>query len=313
MAINRIAAPLATSPATFATPVVNQLASNILDHELPERIIGTNVVEGARFNIGGVEYVADADTAITGTASDYVKITPSGDTASAAYVADLTGVTWNPSYKGYYDTSGNLYVFDEVKAMAVGAITAMRKEYLGAKNLGAGWHGELLKPMSCINTHELVTFGLRNATYTAYNHPFSLSITPRDFTGGVWHNLFSLDFKSDGCAFNISKIAFTYTTNTPDSNSTIDLYDNDTATRIAGPWNEAATVTETATMDIDVGLTGPEIKHIIFRRYEYGSGDTRGPMTLAIDGSFCEGKAPGLIELIANSQGDVLTCAVITP
>lgn len=75
------------------------------------------ILEGSIFNIGGSVYRADADTAITGVASDYVKITPAGATASAAYVSNLTGVTWNSAYNGYYDVGGNLYLFDEGKAL----------------------------------------------------------------------------------------------------------------------------------------------------------------------------------------------------
>jgi len=117
MGINRLSAP-SSSPAGIGdwTAVVNQLAALVLDKEEPVRVSGSNVLKGAFFNVGGVLYVADADTAISGTASDYVKITPAGATASAAFVASLSGVAWNSTYKGYYDGSGNLYVLDRVTA-----------------------------------------------------------------------------------------------------------------------------------------------------------------------------------------------------
>ncbi len=86
-----------------------------------------NIVQGAIFQVGGTIYYCNAATAITGTPSDYIKLTPSGDdtTVAPAYVANLTGVTWNSAYNGYYDVSGNLYVFDELNAFQDGEITLM--------------------------------------------------------------------------------------------------------------------------------------------------------------------------------------------
>ena len=126
MAINRISFPSST-PASLtdwsnAVAIIQAYANNF---EGNIRISGSNVVKGAAFSIGGVYYLADADTAISGTASDYVRITPAGATASAAFVASLTGVTWNSAYNGYYDGSGNLYVFDEIKAYYENDITTL--------------------------------------------------------------------------------------------------------------------------------------------------------------------------------------------
>jgi hypothetical protein len=141
MAINRIAAP-SSSPSAVSdySAIVAQLAALVLDKEQPVRVSGSNVLAGSMFNIGGVMYIANADTAISGTASDYVKITPAGATASAAFVADLTGVTWNASYKGYYDASGNLYIFDEAKALIDGVITTshLSNSHGKAKFLASG-------------------------------------------------------------------------------------------------------------------------------------------------------------------------------
>lgn len=86
-----------------------------------------NIVQGAVFQIGGTVYHCTAATAIVGIASDYIKLTPSGDgsTVAPTYVADLTGVTWNSAYNGYYDVSGNAYVFDEMAAFRAGETTAL--------------------------------------------------------------------------------------------------------------------------------------------------------------------------------------------
>jgi hypothetical protein len=114
MAITKLAAP-GSVPASIAdwSAVVAQLSALVMDKEAPFRISGSSVLKGSLFNIGGVLYVADDDTAISGTASDIVQLSPSGATVTAAFVADLTGVSWNAAYKGYYDDAGNLYVFDE--------------------------------------------------------------------------------------------------------------------------------------------------------------------------------------------------------
>ena len=92
------------------------------------RVVGGNIVKGSVFQIGGAIYYADSDTAISGVESDYVKITPAGATASASYVDDLSGVSWNDEYNGYVDASGNLYVFDETIAISDGKLSDYRKE-----------------------------------------------------------------------------------------------------------------------------------------------------------------------------------------
>lgn len=90
----------------------------------PVDFTNTRIPQGAAFNIGGVWYRCTANESITGTPSKYVKVTPAGATASAAFVANLTGVTWSVTYNGYYDGSGNLYLFDEARAVYDGAVTA---------------------------------------------------------------------------------------------------------------------------------------------------------------------------------------------
>lgn len=72
--------------------------------------------QGVRIMIGGSLYLVSSAEAITGTPSDYVRVTPSGSTASAAYVSSLSGVSWNSVWNFYEDGSGNAYLFDEAKA-----------------------------------------------------------------------------------------------------------------------------------------------------------------------------------------------------
>lgn len=126
MAIKLVPAPSAAPLSTTDYVAQNNLIYALLrQNSESEPISGGNVVLGSVFNIGGAMYLTDADTAITGTQSNFVKLTPSGDklTCAASYVANLTGVAWNKTYGGYYDASGNLYVFDEAKAIYDGVLT----------------------------------------------------------------------------------------------------------------------------------------------------------------------------------------------
>jgi hypothetical protein len=167
MALKKITAP--GSPVESIADwdaVVAQLANLVLDKEAPIRVLGSNILKGAIFNHGGALYIADADTAISGSASDYVKITASGDDdASAAFVSDLTGVDWDSAYKGYYDEAGNLYVFDELKALALEAISVPKKESLGIKNLAERWAAKLVQGIPGVPTIERIASG--SGTWTA--------------------------------------------------------------------------------------------------------------------------------------------------
>lgn len=89
------------------------------------RVIGSTFPRGAALFYAGAWYIADADTAITGTASKYVKITNTAGVLSLSFVDNITGVTWNKSYQGYYDASTNMYFFDEVVAYGDGVIDTL--------------------------------------------------------------------------------------------------------------------------------------------------------------------------------------------
>ena len=113
MAINKITAPLSTGPSVFAAPVIAQLAALLTLASNVKRASGGYILKGALFNIGGTMYMADSDTAISGTPSDYVAITASGDIATATYATDVSDVSWNGSYQGCFDTSGVLYIAED--------------------------------------------------------------------------------------------------------------------------------------------------------------------------------------------------------
>jgi len=142
-----------TAPSEVPTSVVDYAAQNnllealLLSVQGAQRIVGANVAKGAIFYFGGTTYKADADTAISGSASDYVKLTPSVDglTLAPSYVANLSGVAWNSTYNGYYDVSGNLYEFDETKAYAAGAISAISLRSIDGKNVASLWAKTILQ------------------------------------------------------------------------------------------------------------------------------------------------------------------------
>lgn len=128
MAINRIIEPNVPPTETADwSRMLNLVRALQLSTELPFRVVGSNVVKGAVFAVGGTIYQADADTAISGTTSNYVKLTPStdGSVCTASYVASLTGVSWNSTYNGWYDSSENAYIFDENIAFDDGKIATI--------------------------------------------------------------------------------------------------------------------------------------------------------------------------------------------
>lgn len=133
MSITRISAPSALPTAQSDYVAQNSLidALSLAIHQKPIWDDSGNVKKGNIIQLGGTIYYVDADTAIGGVSSDYIKLTPSGDgsSCSADYVADLTGVTWNDAYNGYYDVSGNLYVFDEYNALIDGEIATIYTKF----------------------------------------------------------------------------------------------------------------------------------------------------------------------------------------
>jgi hypothetical protein len=131
MALTRIDNPTPSAPAALADYVqilavqMNAILQALRNNSHACIDFTANVARaGVVFYVAGVLYKAVTEQAIGGTPSKYVKIDPSGATASIDYVASLTGVTWDDAQSGYYDGSGNLYVFDEARAVYDGAVSA---------------------------------------------------------------------------------------------------------------------------------------------------------------------------------------------
>lgn len=124
MAIARVNIPTPTAPVGVADYQAQLDQITALNQAFTGRspVDGSTIRAGTVMMVGSVLYKATSDTTITGVASLYVKITPAGATASASFVASLSGVTWNHAYGGYYDGSGNLYLFDEALAVSTGVI-----------------------------------------------------------------------------------------------------------------------------------------------------------------------------------------------
>lgn len=149
MAITKITAP-SEVPASTAdwTAVLNYLRALLVASQGAERVVGSNITQGSVFFVGGAVYMADADTAITGSASDYVKLTVSKDglTLAPSYVANISAVAWSDQYHGYYDEDGNLYVFDILKALAAGATSVKTLAAVPLKNIDVDWSLIMINP-----------------------------------------------------------------------------------------------------------------------------------------------------------------------
>ena len=90
----------------------------------PPIVDGIYIRRGSAVCVGGQWYVATTDETISGSETDFVKLTVSGDTLVASFAANLSGVAWNTQWSGWY-ASGSLYLFDEIKALADGHISRM--------------------------------------------------------------------------------------------------------------------------------------------------------------------------------------------
>jgi hypothetical protein len=126
MAIVKIILPNIVPETVEDYKAQNNLLIELIRNLYPKNIvIGSFITKGSLINISGSIYMVDNDTAITGTPSKYVKITPSSDggTCLPSFVASLSGVSWDNVKNGYYDISGNLYIFNESRAVFDGQIS----------------------------------------------------------------------------------------------------------------------------------------------------------------------------------------------
>lgn len=165
---------------------------------------GDTIKKGTIIMIGGTIYLADSDTAITGTPSDFVKITPAGAIAAGAYVANLTGVTWNDTYNFYEDVSNNAYIFDEAKAVADEIITDpetiigkfafngwMRRRLITSSNyihatitLG-NIYAKIAPFIPIIGDHIIVTGGIGARTISRFERTGALEVTAYGINSGT--------------------------------------------------------------------------------------------------------------------------------
>lgn len=172
---------------------------------------GSSIMKGSAVNIGGAWYVATSDTAITGSASEYVKLTASGSSVTAAFVANLTGVNWNKEWNGWYDASGNYYIFDEVKAFGAGLIPTMHSmagwrprntesAKVLSQNTASGWAALLATSLSRTDkTYELTSVN------NIYNWSKSFVSTSR---ANVEDTIGSFTIFSNGPTINTTSIRF---------------------------------------------------------------------------------------------------------
>lgn len=147
------------APSTSADwDKINDVLQTIgLDINSPTRISGTKILRGSVIFFAGAWYVADSDTSISGSVTDYVRLTNSAGTVTAAFVSSLSGVTFNRTWNGWYDSSMRLYLFDEMKALAAGAINelATMREWRISKN----WAKALTRDLSNEMLNKLFSMG----------------------------------------------------------------------------------------------------------------------------------------------------------
>ena len=137
MGLNRIDYPANLTTQADFSQHSELIETRFLDQVTPPlQVVAGVIPQGVVLQIGGAVYRSDSDTTITGTPSDYVRVTPDGATATAAYVSTLAGVSWAKQYAGYYDGSDNLYLFDEGKALAAGDIASVFGRYLSQQENG---------------------------------------------------------------------------------------------------------------------------------------------------------------------------------
>jgi hypothetical protein len=195
MALTVISAPeaLPTSQQDYVDQNV-LIATSFLDPEKIYKIDYTNseVKQGSIINLGGTILKAVAAESITGTASDFVKIDHSAYTAS--YVSDLTGVSWNSTYNGYYDGSGDLYLFDEFKAyFSTGEISEVN--YKSTIDILNGFYHGLNKTWIEISINFAIANVNRpsitalNSTDIAFLDSFNDELRTYRFDGRTWSQI----------------------------------------------------------------------------------------------------------------------------
>jgi len=159
----------------------NLIETGFLRVNDPWPVVGGNIVKGAVFQLGGTVYLTTSNTAIGGGASNYVKLTPSGDgsTLAPTYVANLAGVSWNDAYNGYYDVGGNLYVFDEVLAVGNGELAAYNTRLAYATRYDYAIYRDTVpaESMKRIDTKiiEISTWNMDTTTLKQVSHGLSLA------------------------------------------------------------------------------------------------------------------------------------------
>jgi hypothetical protein len=158
------------------------------------RIVGTNISRGSVVFFAGAWFVTDVDTAITGSASNYVRLTNTAGTITVEYVSSISTVSFNRTWNGWYDPQGRLHIFDEVKAYAVNAISelATMRDWRPGKNLSiflstlmadstmhvlasqlsANWESAILSPITTNQLYRM--FGLGYMTTLSGSSTFTV-------------------------------------------------------------------------------------------------------------------------------------------
>jgi hypothetical protein len=263
------------------------------------RVMSGNVTKGAVIRCGGSWYLATEDTAITGTASPYVQLTPNvdGSELNAAYVETLTGVSFNKIYNTWSDVQGRVYLFDEAYAYAWGQIPAM--------NTIEAW-----RPANT-NLAKLLTAGIGNGKWrslaeTAYISEYFASGIPvvkavtgtedkpelnkysaqvthgtRLIGGGDEDSLYTVEFTSSQPVV-FSGFDILYENDAPAGGGggcRVRVYKYGNPTPIADVEDSGSLVIPVDADDVSLGTTPVGF---VLKYKEYGASDWRGPWRVRI-------------------------------
>lgn len=317
MAIDKQTAPL-DSPETLTDwqRLIDITDTLALSFKNPWPVKNDNIIRGSCFYIGGAWYVANVDVAISGTASDYIQMTV--DTVNSlitpAYVSTLTDVTWNDQWNGWYDTTGHFYVFDENVAYGAGLIDFPRTVvYSRPKNaesaralstaMGENWSNCLASSVDTTSS-DVITIGVPNTLYTAYNKTITASRGQTLITTSNWINIFTITLDFGNLFASLGAFRVLWQNDDSDTDNYVRIMNG--ATQIAY-WNDGTQ------NNVAFNVTGLDIEASATLTVQYREDDptsTRGPMTITIYSSCVDDtNKPNLLEYIFHSHGLGLNAA----
>lgn len=282
-----------------------------LSFKNPWPVSGTNIICGSVFYIGGTWYVANVDVAITGTLSDYIKLTVDivNNRVDASFVATLVDVTWNKQWNGWYDPSGAFYVFDENLAYGAGLIDYPRTVvYSRPKNaesaraasveFGDNWANFLSHAVDPTDNAN-VSVTVPNTLYPQFNKTSRKEAAGAMYLDDNWYTLGTIRFTNSNIKATLKSFRYLWQNETPDGDNFCRLIDESDNVVVA--WNDltANGVLQTIT---GLNVTDNTTYRIQYKAYSFPS--TVGARAFTVYSSLCDDiDKPNLLETLALIAG----------